>query len=84
MLATELGCRLAAVAFTGDDLPDREAMSKAGLAVAVANARPEIHAIAHWSTRARGGCGAVREVCDLLRIANTPARGAGGADGVRA
>lgn len=72
-LAAELGCTLAAVAFTGDDLPDAAAMCAVGLAVAVANARPEIHDLAHWSTRARGGEGAVREVCELLLCANAPA-----------
>jgi 3-deoxy-D-manno-octulosonate 8-phosphate phosphatase (KDO 8-P phosphatase) len=41
-------------------------MRRAGLAVAVADAAPEVKAAAHWVTRLPGGRGAVREVCDLL------------------
>ncbi len=83
-LAGELGCALDAVAFTGDDLPDAAAMGAVGFAVAVANARPELAALAHWTTRAPGGLGAVREVCDLLIHANAPRTGARGIDGSRA
>ena len=56
----------AATACTGDDLPDRAMLAVAGLAVAVADAAPELDEVAHWRTAARGGAGAVREVCDLL------------------
>jgi 3-deoxy-D-manno-octulosonate 8-phosphate phosphatase (KDO 8-P phosphatase) len=56
-------------AFIGDDLPDLPAMSLAGLAVAVANAHPWVAERAHWQTRLGGGMGAVREVCDLLLLA---------------
>ena len=50
----------------GDDLVDLPIMSRAGLAVAVADAVPEVLAAAHWVTSNPGGRGAVREVCDLL------------------
>ncbi|MGH8114563.1 MAG: KdsC family phosphatase [Rhodanobacteraceae bacterium] len=53
-------------AYVGDDLPDLPPMRACGLAVAVANARPEVVREAHWQTRAKGGQGAAREVCDLL------------------
>lgn len=56
----------AQAAFTGDELPDLPVMGRVGLAVAVANARPEVLERAHWRTRLAGGEGAVREVCDLL------------------
>ena len=56
----------AQVAYVGDDLPDLAPMRMAGLAVAVANAHPWIVEQAHWQTRARGGEGAAREVCDLI------------------
>jgi 3-deoxy-D-manno-octulosonate 8-phosphate phosphatase (KDO 8-P phosphatase) len=36
------------------------------LAVAVADAAPEVKAAAHWVTNLTGGRGAVREVCELL------------------
>jgi len=54
------------VAAVGDDLVDLPLMARAGLAVAVADAVPEVLAAAHWVTALPGGRGAVREVCDLL------------------
>ncbi len=53
-------------ACVGDDVPDLEILSAAGLAVAVADAHPELDAVTHWHTHNGGGKGAVREVCDLL------------------
>ena len=41
-------------------------LRRAGLAVGVADAHPALLEAAHWITRAPGGRGAVREVCDLL------------------
>jgi 3-deoxy-D-manno-octulosonate 8-phosphate phosphatase (KDO 8-P phosphatase) len=35
----------------GDDVIDLPAMRKCGLAIAVKNARPEVKAEAHWTTR---------------------------------
>lgn len=55
-----------AVAFMGDDLPDRAPMCSAGLAVAPANAHVLAAEVAHWRTPSRGGEGAARECCDLL------------------
>jgi len=54
------------VAYIGDDLTDVVVMRRVGLAVATANARPEVRAIAHYVTRVPGGQGAVREVIELL------------------
>lgn len=54
------------VAFVGDDIPDLPVMLRCGLAVAAANARMEVKKAAHMVTRARGGSGAVREVCEIL------------------
>jgi 3-deoxy-D-manno-octulosonate 8-phosphate phosphatase (KDO 8-P phosphatase) len=53
-------------ACVGDDLPDVPLLERAGLAVAVANALPAVRERAHYVTRAEGGRGAVREVCDLI------------------
>jgi 3-deoxy-D-manno-octulosonate 8-phosphate phosphatase (KDO 8-P phosphatase) len=55
-----------AVAFIGDDLPDIPLLRRAGLAVAVADAVPEVKQAAHYTTRARGGRGAVRETIELI------------------
>ena len=57
------------VSYCGDDLPDLAVMQRVGLAVAVANAHPWVGERARWRTRARGGEGAVRELCDLLLAA---------------
>jgi 3-deoxy-D-manno-octulosonate 8-phosphate phosphatase (KDO 8-P phosphatase) len=54
------------VAYMGDDLTDAIIMKRVGLAVAVANARPEVKAVAHLVTEAAGGDGAVREVVELI------------------
>ena len=56
-------------AFVGDDVPDLPAMRQAGLAIAVADAHPDVRAEAHWVTASGGGRGAVREVCDFLLAA---------------
>ena len=55
--------------YVGDDLPDLPAMRMCGLAIAVANARPEVSAAAHWQTATEGGHGAAREVCDFILAA---------------
>ncbi len=54
------------VAFVGDDLADLPALSRVGLPVAVANAVPEVKALARWQTRRQGGNGAVREFAEAL------------------
>lgn len=54
------------VAYIGDDFTDVVIMHRVGLAVATANARPEVKRAAHYVTQAPGGDGAVREVVELL------------------
>ena len=54
------------VAYMGDDLPDMAVAQRVGLAVAVANAVPELKAICHYQTKARGGSGTAREVIELI------------------
>lgn len=65
-LRESLGLAADEVAHMGDDLPDLPALALAGLAVAPANAHPWVAERVHWQTRARGGDGAVRELCDLI------------------
>ncbi|MGB7769100.1 MAG: HAD hydrolase family protein [Verrucomicrobiia bacterium] len=55
-----------AVCFVGDDVVDLGPLTRAGLAVAVADARPEVKAAAHYVTQAAGGRGAVREVAEMV------------------
>ena len=65
-LLTEVGCRGEATACVVDDTPDLPLMALVGLPIAVADAHADVRAAARHVTRARGGMGAVREVCDLL------------------
>ena len=55
-----------AVAFIGDDLPDIPLMRRVGLAVAVGDAVPEVKQVAHYTTKALAGRGAVREAIELI------------------
>jgi 3-deoxy-D-manno-octulosonate 8-phosphate phosphatase (KDO 8-P phosphatase) len=52
--------------YTGDDVPDLPLLRAAGFAVAVANAVDEVKAACDYVTRAPGGAGAVREICELI------------------
>jgi 3-deoxy-D-manno-octulosonate 8-phosphate phosphatase (KDO 8-P phosphatase) len=60
---------LAHCVYVGDDVPDLPLMRHAGYAIAVANAVATVHAASDYSTSARGGFGAVREVCELVLAA---------------
>lgn len=55
-----------AVGYIGDDYTDVVIMHRVGLAVATANAKPEVKAEAHYVTAVPGGRGAVRDVVELL------------------
>lgn len=57
------------VAYMGDDVNDLPLLRKVGLSAAPADARPEVRAEVHFVTRAPGGRGAVRELCDLIAAA---------------
>lgn len=65
-LMAKHGVGAEAVAFMGDDILDLPALQRAGLAVAPANAVPEVRAAVHLVTRAAGGAGAVRECVELI------------------
>jgi YrbI family 3-deoxy-D-manno-octulosonate 8-phosphate phosphatase len=54
------------VCTVGDDLPDLPVLTRCGLAVAVADACPEVRAAADSVTTAKGGRGAVREAVEWL------------------
>lgn len=56
-------------AYIGDDLIDLPVMEKVGLSVAVADAHPLLIPRANYVTRIAGGRGAVRELCDLILLA---------------
>ena len=68
-LVSKLAVRPDEVAYIGDDLIDWPVMAEVGLSVAVADAHPLLLPRANYVTRINGGRGAVREVCDLLLLA---------------
>jgi 3-deoxy-D-manno-octulosonate 8-phosphate phosphatase (KDO 8-P phosphatase) len=49
-----------------DDLADIPILRRCALPVAVANAVPEVKALAHWTTGKPGGAGAVREFAEAF------------------
>lgn len=57
------------IAYVGDDVVDLPVLCRVGLAIAVANAHPLVLTHAHWTTRADGGRGAAREVCEFVLAA---------------
>jgi 3-deoxy-D-manno-octulosonate 8-phosphate phosphatase (KDO 8-P phosphatase) len=62
----QAGVSASEAAFVGDDLTDIPAMRRAGLGLAVANARPEVKRAAHYVTRKPGGRGALREIAEMI------------------
>ena len=65
-ILAQCGLTWSEACFVGDDVVDIGVFRRVGLAVAVANARPEARAAAHVITRATGGHGAVREITDQI------------------
>jgi len=55
-----------AAGYMGDDLVDLPALSRCGFAASVPEAPESVRKRAHLVTRASGGRGAVREVCELI------------------
>ena len=54
------------VAYIGDDIHDYEVLAHVGLAVVVQDATRKPRSVAHYVTQAKGGEGAVRELCELI------------------
>jgi 3-deoxy-D-manno-octulosonate 8-phosphate phosphatase (KDO 8-P phosphatase) len=65
-LRDKLGLQDRQVAYVGDDVVDLPIMRRVGLAVAVGDAHPMVLQHAHWRTPHAGGCGAGRDVCELI------------------
>ena len=65
-ITAAMGITASECAYVGDDVPDLALLRKAGHSFAVANAVAEVHAECDFATAARGGFGAVREVCDRI------------------
>jgi 3-deoxy-D-manno-octulosonate 8-phosphate phosphatase (KDO 8-P phosphatase) len=54
------------VAYIGNDTNDIPALKMVGLPIVVADSHQAVMKYAKYITQAKGGCGAVREVCDVL------------------
>jgi 3-deoxy-D-manno-octulosonate 8-phosphate phosphatase (KDO 8-P phosphatase) len=65
-IVRERGLSLAQVAFVGNDVNDLPCLTCVGLPIVVQDAHPDVIPYAQYQTRARGGHGAVREICDLF------------------
>ncbi len=57
------------VAYMGDDFPDLACLQSAGLSACPIDALPTIRDQVHWISDFAGGCGAARQFCDLLLLA---------------
>lgn len=60
------GYRSEEILYSGDDLPDYQVMQTVGLAVAPADAAPEIKGIAQYISHCKGGDGVARDVIEQV------------------
>jgi 3-deoxy-D-manno-octulosonate 8-phosphate phosphatase (KDO 8-P phosphatase) len=68
-IMAQAGVTLDEIAYVGDDVVDLPAMRECGLAIAVANARAQVKAEAHYVTPNRGGEGAGRDAIEFILAA---------------
>jgi YrbI family 3-deoxy-D-manno-octulosonate 8-phosphate phosphatase len=65
-IVRESSISLDEVAFVGNDINDLECLTHVGLPIVVHDAHQDVIALARYQTKNPGGCGAVREICDLF------------------
>ena len=68
-IAENSGVALEEIAYVGDDVVDLPVMRQCGFAVAVANARRQVKAEAHYVTPNKGGEGAGRDAIEFILAA---------------
>jgi 3-deoxy-D-manno-octulosonate 8-phosphate phosphatase (KDO 8-P phosphatase) len=68
-IAAKTGITMEELAYVGDDIVDFPVMRICGLAIATANARPQVKAMAHYVTPNGGGHGAGRDAIDFILTA---------------
>jgi 3-deoxy-D-manno-octulosonate 8-phosphate phosphatase (KDO 8-P phosphatase) len=68
-IAEKAGVALDEIAYVGDDVVDLPVMRECGFAVAVANARAQVKAEAHYVTPNKGGEGAGRDAIEFILAA---------------
>jgi 3-deoxy-D-manno-octulosonate 8-phosphate phosphatase (KDO 8-P phosphatase) len=65
-IVAKTGITMEELAYVGDDIVDFPVMRICGLAIATANARPQVKAMAHYVTPNGGGHGAGRDAIDFI------------------
>ncbi len=68
-ISNDLSIPLDKFAFVGNDVNDLPALKIVGMPIAVADSNPTIFDFCSYKTKSKGGCGAVREICDNFTIA---------------
>jgi 3-deoxy-D-manno-octulosonate 8-phosphate phosphatase (KDO 8-P phosphatase) len=68
-LQTKLRLDVSACAYMGDDLIDLPVLLRCGLSICVPAAPALVKKQVHYVTRLEGGHGAVREVCEMMMLA---------------
>ena len=66
LLLAQTGFNLIECAYLADDVVDLPLLTQVGFAAVVPNCHIELRQYAHYITKATGGNGAAREVCDML------------------
>ena len=65
-IADEIGISLDEVAFVGNDINDLPCLMCVALPIVVQDAHRDVIELALYQTKNPGGCGAVREICELF------------------
>ena len=66
LISEQTGLLAEEIAFVGDDLPDLPLLRRVGLSIAVADAHETVIENVDMTTSAKGGAGAVREICEAI------------------
>ncbi|MFC3107510.1 KdsC family phosphatase [Undibacterium arcticum] len=66
LLLQQTGLSAADCGFVGDDVIDLPILLQVGFAASVPNGHPEVTSRVHYVSRATGGHGAAREICDFV------------------
>lgn len=59
------------VAYMGNDMNDLDCITMAGIGIAVADSAPPVLEAADYITQEKGGCGAIREITDMILSTHT-------------
>lgn len=65
-LLDKTGIAPEACGFVGDDVIDLPILLRVGFSASVPNGHPEVKSRVHFLTKAAGGAGAARELCDFI------------------